>query len=172
MLKVGVSSYTHRTFICNAVYTSFRPKIMTTQCMCLSLEWNTHVQTSSSWRDREVSRKFQETEKQRVWLFDCKGKLHFTYSINCNPVKLICILKFVVEMWESGMTKKECVKHSYASNCHFLQEDFNLVRTEMLAHYIALLRCNQISYSRKHCRFWAKSSTFETCLAERWWRWY
>ena len=34
-----------------------------------------------------------------------------------------CDQRFCVQ---SGMTKEDCVKHSYASNCHILQEDFNL----------------------------------------------
>ena len=38
----------------------------------------------------------------------------------------------------SGMTKEDCVKHSYASNCHFLQEDFNLAKARNVGslHYL------------------------------------
>ena len=37
----------------------------------------------------------------------------------------------------SGMTKEDCVKHSYASNSHFLQEDFNLAK----ARNVGSLHC-------------------------------
>ena len=55
-----------------------------------------HVSFARVWNTRVLGS--SEKEKQPVWLFDCKGKSHFTYSINCNTMYFE-ILSATFHLW-------------------------------------------------------------------------
>lgn len=62
--------------------------------------------------------------------------------------------------------KLDYVKHSYASNCHFLQEKINLAKTQNIdIHCLVASGVLKLATAENIA---GSGLTFETCLAERW----